>query len=88
MDVLDTTLVKKIPANELYPDSDLADQLVTVDVLKLPKTLAERAVAQGCDRAVDYIDRGLIKAATISLQGIVEVVGSRHLVTQNCNAKT
>ena len=88
VDVQDTTLVKKIPANELYPDSDLTDQLVTVDVAKLPKKLAERAVAQGCDRAVDYIDRGLIKAATISLQGIVEVVGSRHLLTQNCNAKT
>ena len=88
VDVQDTTLVKKIPANELYPDSDLADQLVTVDVAELPKKLAERAVAQGCDRAVDYIDRGLIKAATISLQGIVEVVGSRHLLTQNCNAKT
>ena len=87
VDLQDTTLVKKIPANELSPDSDLADKLVTVDVGKLPRKLAEKAVAQGCDRAVDYINRGLIKAATISLQGIVEVVGSRHILTQNGNAK-
>ena len=79
--------MKKIPANELSPDSDLADKLVTVDVAKLPQKLAERAVEQGCDRAVDYINRGLINAATISLQVIVEVVGSLHILTQNGNAK-
>jgi hypothetical protein len=72
-----------MPAKELFPDTDLGDKLVTTDVALLPKKLAVKAVETGCKRANEYIHRGLINAATISLQGVVKVVGPNRILTQD-----
>ena len=83
VDLPGSTLIKKMPAKELFPDTDLGDKLVTTDVALLPKKLAVKAVEAGCKRANEYIHRGLINAATISLQGVVKVVGPNRILTQD-----
>ncbi len=61
--------IRRRPASELAPDSDLGDRPVTVDVP--PLTGAERgaALAAGLARAEDYRRRGLIEDAYLVLQG-------------------
>ena len=82
VDLPGSTLITKVPAKELFPDTDLGDKLVTTGVALLPKHLAVMAVEKGCKRANEYISRGLITAATISLQGVIKVVGPNRILTQ------
>jgi ApbE superfamily uncharacterized protein (UPF0280 family) len=66
---LDDTAIERRPARALDPDSDLGDRLVTVRVGALSAEKVEAALAAGLARARDYLARGLIVDAALTLQG-------------------
>jgi hypothetical protein len=55
-------------------DSDLGDLPVTVAVGVLPGSIRAEALANGCARAKELQQRGLIHAAYLALQGEVRAV--------------
>ena len=71
--------ITRVPAHELAPDSDLGTRLVTQDVGELSDGEIELAVSSGACAARKLIDRSLISAAALCLQGETRVVGSAHL---------
>ena len=71
--------ITRVPARELAPDSDLGTRLVTQDVGELSDGEIELAVSSGACAARKLIDRSLISAAALCLQGETRVVGSAHL---------
>jgi len=77
---LDDPAVRREPANELAPDSDLGTRPVTVAVGPLAREKIGAALARGLERARDMADRGLIVDACLTLQGETRVLG-RALVT-------
>ena len=85
VDLPHSSFIERLPANELSPDSDLGDRLVTTGVAHLPTTAVDEAIMRGCELANTYIDRGLIKAAWVSLQGVVRIVGPSHFLTEDRN---
>jgi hypothetical protein len=70
---VDHPAILRRPASELDPDSDLGDRLVTVSVGELPRGVVLAALEAGRKRAADYLARGLIVDAALTLQG--ETVG-------------
>jgi ApbE superfamily uncharacterized protein (UPF0280 family) len=66
---VDSPAVRRRPARELDPDSDLRDLAVTVSVGALEPAEIEIALARGLERALDYRRRGLIADAALMLQG-------------------
>src|SRR5262245_58597801 len=66
---LDSGAVRRRPARELDPDSDLADLAVTVSVGPLAPADIAAALGRGRERALDYRRRGLIVDAALMLQG-------------------
>jgi uncharacterized protein len=66
---VDDPAIRREPAVELAPDSDLGDRLVTVEVGPLPLEKVERALDRGIARARDMRRRGLIIDALLVLQG-------------------
>lgn len=67
--------VRRIPARELDPDSDLGDRPVTIEVGPLTEDETAAAVAAGAAAAERMRADGLIVAAVVSLAGVVETVG-------------
>ena len=65
------------PANELQPDSDLGERLVTRDVGALSEQEIEEALEAGVRRARQLLAAGLIEGAALRLLGEVVVVGAR-----------
>ena len=63
--------IRRQPASELSPDSDLGDRLVTVDVPPLAEDEKDSALQNGLALADDYLDRKLIRAAYLVLQSEV-----------------
>jgi hypothetical protein len=63
--------VKRLPARELSPDSDLGDRLVTVDVRPLSRHDVTAALNSGLAAAESMRARGLVAAAALFLQGAV-----------------
>ena len=61
-------------AEQLKDDTDLGNLLVTVDVPRLPTTAIAEALSRGRTEAQYWRDRGLIYAAAMYLQGMVEIV--------------
>ncbi len=72
---IDDAAVRRQPAKELAPDSDLGTRLVTVDVGPLAPEKIEVALARGLDRARGMARRGLIVDACLALQGETRVLG-------------
>ena len=68
-------LVKRQPANELDPDSDLGCALVTTDVAPLPKALIDNALNNGRQVARVLEHHNIIAGACLFLQGSHRVVG-------------
>ena len=66
--------ITRAPARDISPDSDLGDRLVTTDVG--PLTIAEtaEALARGTERGRNFLARGLIHGATLSLNGQLALV--------------
>lgn len=66
--------IRRCPACELQPDSDLGERLVTRDVGPLDKDDIAAALAAGQRQARDLLARGLIEGAALHLQGTTRVV--------------
>lgn len=67
--------IMRKPANEMAPDSDLGDRLVTVDVGPLMPAEVARALERGLAVAEDLRRRGLIEAAALFLGGGARICG-------------
>ena len=67
----------RVPANELQPDSDLGERLVTRDVGALSEQEIEEALEAGVRRARQLLAAGLIEGAALRLLGEMVVVGAR-----------
>ncbi len=72
---LDDRAVRRTPAHELSPDSDLGERLVTVAVAPLPPEKIDAALTRGLERAQVMARRGLIVDAYLALQGETRVFG-------------
>lgn len=72
--------VLRVPANELQPDSDLGDRLVTRDVGALTEDEIEDALQAGDRCARQLLAAGLIEGAALRLLGETIVVGAREIV--------
>ena len=68
--------IARRPACALKDDSDLGDRLVTVHVPPLPEETVHTALAAGARRAQDLVERGLVFAAVLWLQGRVRCAGA------------
>ncbi len=77
---IDDAAVRRQPACELAPDSDLGTRPVTVEVGSLAPEKIEMALARGLERAQGMARRGLIVDACLTLQGETRVLG-RALVS-------
>ena len=71
--------ILRVPANELQPDSDLGDQLVTRDVGALTEQEIEGALEAGAACARRLLAAGLIEGAALRLLGETVVVGARGI---------
>jgi uncharacterized protein len=69
--------ITRLPANELQPDSDLGERLVTRDVGALSEQEIEVALEAGARRAWQLLATGLIEGAALRLLGETVVVGAR-----------
>ena len=72
---LDDPAIRREPANEIAPDSDLGAQSVTVAVGPLPRDKIDAALARGLERARVMARRGSIVDACLTLQGATRVLG-------------
>ena len=61
--------IRRVPANELDPDSDLGDRLVTVERPPLPEETITEALENGAACARSMRDDGLIEAALLACDG-------------------
>lgn len=61
--------VRRSPASQLSPDSDLGDLLVTTDVSPLSAAEARMALSRGWSFASELVARGAIHSAAMSLCG-------------------
>src|SRR5215468_9441842 len=71
--------ILRVPANELQPDSDLGDRLVTRDVGALTEHEIEEALEAGRRRSQQLLAAGLIEGAALRLLGETIVVGAREM---------
>lgn len=72
---VDHPAVRRVPAVELDPDSDLGGRPVTVDVGVLDPASVDRALERGADAARTMQARGRIVAAALTLHGETRTVG-------------
>jgi len=72
--------ITRCPADQLSPDSDLGDRLVTTDVAKLNADDINLALDRGANFAQDCLSRNLINGAVIVLAGQYRVVGYLPLI--------
>lgn len=77
--------IKRIPAQDLAPDSDLGARLVTQAVGILARGDVERALDNGLAVAEDFRRRGLIAASALFLGGEARISGSMALAAPNKN---
>lgn len=67
--------IRRVPAQQLDPDSDLGDLPVTVAVGPLPEDVAAAALDAGEARAEALLSAGLIQGAALVVGDSVRVVG-------------
>jgi len=72
---VDDPAVRRLPACELDPDSDLGQRPVTVEVGALPRDKVQLALARGAASAEAMRRKGLIVEALLVLQGEARAVG-------------
>lgn len=75
--------IRRVPARELQPDSDLGHRLVTRDVGPLTEQEIEEALDAGAGCARHLLARGLIEGAALRLLGETVVVGARGIAAPN-----
>jgi ApbE superfamily uncharacterized protein (UPF0280 family) len=76
VDLPDHRAVIRRPANELQPDSDLGERLVTRDVGALRESEIDDALGAGVSRAQQLLAAGLIEGAALRLLGETAAVGA------------
>jgi ApbE superfamily uncharacterized protein (UPF0280 family) len=74
---VDSPAIRRRPARDLDPDSDLRDLPVTVSVGPLTAAEIDAALASGVDRALDYRRRSLIADAALTVAGRTRSVDRR-----------
>jgi ApbE superfamily uncharacterized protein (UPF0280 family) len=79
VDLPDHPAIRRVPANELQPDSDLGGRLVTRDVGALTEQEIDEALEAGRRRAQQLLAAGLIEGAALRLLGETVVVGARGI---------
>ncbi|HEY7083525.1 MAG TPA: UPF0280 family protein [Hyphomicrobiaceae bacterium] len=72
---LDSPAIRRRPACELDPDSDLQGLPVTVLVGPLTAAEVDAAMAAGLARALEFRQRGLIAEAALMLAGLARTLG-------------
>ncbi|MET3594171.1 ApbE superfamily uncharacterized protein (UPF0280 family) [Mesorhizobium shonense] len=75
--------IRRVPARELAPDSDLGARLVTQGVGALASGEVARALDNGLAVAEDFRRRGLIAASALFLAGESRISGSVALAAPN-----
>jgi uncharacterized protein len=70
--------IERVPANEIAPDSDLGERLVTRGVGDLTLGEIASALDSGVGVAEESMARGLIFAAALCLQGKVRIVAAEE----------
>jgi ApbE superfamily uncharacterized protein (UPF0280 family) len=75
--------IRRMPACELAPDSDLGELLVTQSVAHLDPSDICAALNSGARTARALIGDGLIRAAALHLQGETQVIGPELIHTLN-----
>lgn len=78
--------IRRCPANDLQPDSDLGPRLVTREVGELSDAEIASALEAGARRAQGFLGTGLIEGAALRLLGETVVVGTREAVQGRSNA--
>lgn len=73
--------IRRMPACELAPDSDLGELLVTQSVARLDPSDICAALNSGARTARALIGDGLIRAAALHLQGETQVIGPELIQT-------
>lgn len=71
--------IRRRPAIELDPDSDLGERLVTVEVGALEPAAIEQALDAGAGAAAAMLRRGLIVGACLRLRGRARLLGTLPL---------
>lgn len=79
--------IKRIPAHELSPDSDLGARLVTHSVGTLALGEVARALDNGLAVAEDFRRRGLIAGSALFLGGEIRISGSVALAAPNKSSR-
>ncbi|RUT84032.1 MULTISPECIES: UPF0280 family protein [unclassified Mesorhizobium] len=79
--------IKRIPAHELSPDSDLGARLVTHGVGTLALGEVARALDNGLAVAEDFRRRGLIAGSALFLGGEARISGSVALAAPNKSSR-
>lgn len=74
--------IRRLPACEIAPESDLGARLVTVDVGALSAAETALALEAGAEAARDAVARGLIAAALLTLNGVRRVTGRPGLIEE------
>jgi uncharacterized protein len=67
--------ITRLPACEIQPDNDLGMREVTRGVGALSMDEINRALSRGLQTAQQLVDRGLVTAAALHLQGETRIVG-------------
>ncbi|MGA7327015.1 MAG: UPF0280 family protein [Rhodomicrobium sp.] len=65
--------ISRVPAHDLQPDSDLGSLSVTRGVGRLSGAEIASALERGAAGALDLVDRNLIRAAALYLQGVTKL---------------
>ncbi|RUW57585.1 UPF0280 family protein [Mesorhizobium sp. M7A.F.Ca.US.008.03.1.1] len=79
--------IKRIPAHELSPDSDLGVRLVTQGVGTLALGEVARALDNGLAVAEDFRRRGLIAGSALFLGGEIRISGSVAIAAPNKSSR-
>ncbi|RWC46027.1 MAG: UPF0280 family protein [Mesorhizobium sp.] len=83
IDVAHHPAIRRVPARDLAPDSDLGDRLVTQEVGRLSPAEIARALDSGLAVAEDFRRRGLSVASALFLAGQTRICGSMALAAPN-----
>lgn len=81
VDLPDHPSVRRQPARELDPDSDLGGRLATVEVGALSETEICTALDSGLAAARTLIDNDTIRAAALCLNGEMRLTGGHYALT-------
>ncbi|HUS53332.1 MAG TPA: UPF0280 family protein [Thermohalobaculum sp.] len=68
--------ITRVPASELFADSDLGDRLVTTRVGDLTTAEVNHALDRGATFALDLLNRGLIGGVAVELNGQTRLIGA------------